>query len=296
MIRASPAVERYCALEANIKRRHFNVLSERHWSNLDDGRVIPNHLKHGINNLAVFSAAMNRGMRSGNPSARSSSSYHPTLHDPKVFRSTQKLCNCKSRSWTCQLSALPPSSSSKPTNPETRAVDASLAPVKSSLETQGPASATDGSHDNHSSTGESSTSIGAPATTPSNVTPPTPWLDALVPIPGSGGYKTRRRDILKLLPLTVAASCLAVIATRGKAFSYTSPAAILAAFITPPSGPDSESPSSSATTRVDAYVRYIAGIEKKGGGPEVPDFQRYGDWINSGPLSMAKELKGKVGL
>ncbi|MEW5313748.1 MAG: hypothetical protein WDW38_005289 [Sanguina aurantia] len=124
--------------------------------------------------------------------------------------------------------------------------------------------------------------------------PPTPWLDALVPIPLSGGYRTRRRDILKVLPLAVAASCLAVVATRSKAFSYTSPAAILAAFVTPPSGPDPDSTPSSDTSRVDAYVRYIAGIEKRGGGQEVPDFQRYGDWINSGPLSMGKELKGKV--
>lgn len=240
---------------------------------------------------------MNRGMRSGTLSASSSSSYHhPTLHDLKLLRSTQKRGNCKSRSLSSQLSALPPSSSSKPTSPAARAVDDPLATVNPSVEAQKPASATDGSHTNHSSAGQSSTSTNSPpATTPANVTPPTPWLDALVPIPGSGGYKTRRRDLLKLLPLTVAASCLAVIATRGKAFSYTSPAAILAAFISPPSGPDSESLSSSATTRVDAYVRYIAGIEKKGGGPEVPDFQRYGDWINSGPLSMGKELKGKVG-
>lgn len=175
-----------------------------------------------------------------------------------------------------RLSALPPPSSSPPSS---RPAPETPAPASTSIP---------------SSTANEGSSNGHP-TSNSQPEPSTPWLDALVPIPLSGGYRTRRRDILKVLPLAVAASCLAVVATRSKAFSYTSPAAILAAFVTPPSGPDQDSTSSSDTSRVDAYVRYIAGIEKRGGGQELPDFQRYGDWINSGPLSMGKELKGKVG-
>jgi len=118
------------------------------------------------------------------------------------------------------------------------------------------------------------------------------WLDQSVGLPA--GYRTTRRELLKLLPLGGALGCVWVAATRFKAMSFASPQALINAVV--PSGPDPATLSPSAgSERVQAFKRYILELEGRGGGKAVPDFPFGLDWLNtSGPLSLKRQLKGKL--
>ncbi len=58
------------------------------------------------------------------------------------------------------------------------------------------------------------------------------WLNQPVPLPG--GYRTSRRELLKLASLGGAGGCFYVAATRAKAMSFASPQALLNALMPPP--------------------------------------------------------------
>ncbi|KAG2443188.1 hypothetical protein HYH02_009265 [Chlamydomonas schloesseri] len=107
------------------------------------------------------------------------------------------------------------------------------------------------------------------------------WLGGRVDLPA--GYRTTRRELLKLVTLAGGAGCLWVAGTRLEAMKYGSPAALMNALAPPPD------PSALAAEgdRVAAFKRYIADLERRGGGKEVPDFPRGADWINSAPLTLA---------
>ncbi|GLC49396.1 hypothetical protein PLESTB_000214800 [Pleodorina starrii] len=107
------------------------------------------------------------------------------------------------------------------------------------------------------------------------------WLNQPVPLPG--GYRTSRRDLLKFASLAGAAGCFYVAATRAKAMSFASPQALINALLPPPAPAQLEE----GGDRVSAFKRYIADLERRGGGREVPDFPRGADWLNSAPLSLA---------
>eukprot|EP00198_Chlamydomonas_reinhardtii_P004277 XP_001693613.1 predicted protein [Chlamydomonas reinhardtii] len=77
------------------------------------------------------------------------------------------------------------------------------------------------------------------------------WLSGRVDLPA--GYRTSRRDLLKLVSLAGGAGCLWVAGTRLEAMKYASPAALMNALAPP---------------------------------PEVPDFPRGADWLNSAPLTL----------
>ncbi|EFJ50214.1 hypothetical protein VOLCADRAFT_80356 [Volvox carteri f. nagariensis] len=95
------------------------------------------------------------------------------------------------------------------------------------------------------------------------------------------GYRTTRRELLKFASLAGAAGCFYVAATRSKAMSFASPQALINALMPPPA-PESLD----GGDRVAAFKRYIADLERRGGGREVPDFPRGADWLNSAPLTL----------
>ncbi|KAI7838239.1 hypothetical protein COHA_007984 [Chlorella ohadii] len=118
------------------------------------------------------------------------------------------------------------------------------------------------------------------------------WLDGWVDLPA--GYRTTRRDALKFLSLGGAFGSLWVGITRAQSLSYVSPQAILNALL-----PQAQLPAAAAETggdggRVAAFKRYIADLEKRGGGTAVPEFPAGADWLNAPPLRMSRELRGKV--
>lgn len=51
-----------------------------------------------------------------------------------------------------------------------------------------------------------------------------------------------------------------------------------------------ENPAASvgAVDRVSAFERYIADLERRGGGEQVPDFAQGLEWLNAPPLSMSR--------
>ncbi|KXZ45018.1 hypothetical protein GPECTOR_59g625 [Gonium pectorale] len=108
------------------------------------------------------------------------------------------------------------------------------------------------------------------------------WLSAPVPLPG--GYRTSRRDVLKLGSLAGAAGCFYTAFRNAKAMSYASPQALLNALLPPPAP---AAPGDASGDRVAAFKRYIADLERRGGGREVPEFPAGADWLNSAPLRLA---------
>ncbi|GIL63414.1 hypothetical protein Vafri_17446 [Volvox africanus] len=86
------------------------------------------------------------------------------------------------------------------------------------------------------------------------------WLSQPVPLPA--GYRTTRRDLLKLTSLAGAVGCLYVAASRAKAMSFASPQALINALMPPPA----PKPLDEGIDRVSAFKRYIADLERRGGG------------------------------
>ncbi|KAG2497240.1 hypothetical protein HYH03_004827 [Edaphochlamys debaryana] len=123
-----------------------------------------------------------------------------------------------------------------------------------------------------------------PATGPSaapGLDPVQTWLNGTVPLPA--GYRTTRRDVMKLGLLGTSAACAWVVLTRSRAMSFASPQALIN-MVAPPPAPQA---SPGEGDRVAAFRRYIADLERRGGGKLVPDFPRGADWLNTAPLSMA---------
>ena len=76
-----------------------------------------------------------------------------------------------------------------------------------------------------------------------------------------------------------------------QAMSFVSPKALLNALL------PREDVSKTVTLsedRVPAFKRYIADLEKRGGGEVVPEFPANAEWLNAPPLKLGRELRGKV--
>ncbi|XP_051144550.1 protein SUPPRESSOR OF QUENCHING 1, chloroplastic isoform X2 [Andrographis paniculata] len=109
-----------------------------------------------------------------------------------------------------------------------------------------------------------------------------------------GGVQGSRRDVLRYGSLTISISCLIFIITNWKAMQYTSPKAIWNSFFgtgSPPFGPKEED---SGSERVKQFVNYISDLEKRGTATTVPEFPSKLDWLNTAPLQLQRDLKGKV--
>ncbi|KAI3858545.1 hypothetical protein MKX03_005593 [Papaver bracteatum] len=112
--------------------------------------------------------------------------------------------------------------------------------------------------------------------------------------PAAGGFQGSRRNILKYASLGIALSCVAFTVTNWKAMQYTSPKAIqnLLFGVSRPTFGQNEGQAQSA--RVQQFVNYISDVEARGSAQIVPEFPSKLDWINTAPLQLRKDLKGKV--
>ncbi|KAI3918261.1 hypothetical protein MKX01_041581 [Papaver californicum] len=113
-------------------------------------------------------------------------------------------------------------------------------------------------------------------------------------IVAAGGFQGSRRNILKYASLGIALSCVAFTVTNWKAMQYTSPKAIqnLLFGVSRPTFGQNEGQAQSA--RVQQFVNYISDVEARGSAQIVPEFPSKLDWINTAPLQLRKDLKGKV--
>jgi len=115
------------------------------------------------------------------------------------------------------------------------------------------------------------------------------FLDGEVALPA--GYRTSRRDTLKILNFGVFMLAGYSLVSRAKAMSYANPKAIVNTFMSLGS---IRTGVGSSGSRVAAFKRFIGDVEKRGGGEAVPEFPLGLTWLNSPPLHMARELQGKL--
>ncbi|XP_022865066.1 protein SUPPRESSOR OF QUENCHING 1, chloroplastic isoform X2 [Olea europaea var. sylvestris] len=109
-----------------------------------------------------------------------------------------------------------------------------------------------------------------------------------------GGLQGSRRDILRYGSLGIAISCLLFTIANWKVMQYASPKAIwnlLFGASSPPFGQDKED---SRFIRIQQFTNYIADLEKRGNATIVPEFPSKLDWLNTAPLQLRRDLKGKV--
>ncbi|XP_050383338.1 protein SUPPRESSOR OF QUENCHING 1, chloroplastic isoform X2 [Argentina anserina] len=103
-----------------------------------------------------------------------------------------------------------------------------------------------------------------------------------------------RRDIVKYGSLGISLSCLAFTISNWKAMQYASPKAIwnLIFGVNQPS--ITQNDGESKMDRIQQFVNYISDLEARGTAPIVPEFPPKLDWLNTAPIKLSKELKGKV--
>jgi len=115
------------------------------------------------------------------------------------------------------------------------------------------------------------------------------WLNTSIDLPGE--WKTDRRSVLKVMNLGLATTCFYLLYSRSQALSVMSPRSVVKALN--PFRKDAAMPVASGS-RVEAFKRYIADVESKGGGSAVRDFPMGLDWFNAPPLSLQRDLRGKL--
>ncbi|KAI7736671.1 hypothetical protein M8C21_009136, partial [Ambrosia artemisiifolia] len=103
-----------------------------------------------------------------------------------------------------------------------------------------------------------------------------------------------RRQIIRYGSLGIALSCLYFTATNMKAMQYASPKAIWNLLFGSSSPPFGQSEDGTRSTRIQQFINYIADVESKGNTPQVPEFPSKLDWLNTAPLQLRRDLKGKV--
>ncbi|KAL8553826.1 hypothetical protein ACS0TY_002199 [Phlomoides rotata] len=114
------------------------------------------------------------------------------------------------------------------------------------------------------------------------------------PIFSIGGFQGSRRNILRYGSLGIALSCLYFTATNLKAMQYASPKAIWNLFLGasgPPFGPKEDN---FRNERIQQFVDYMSDLDKRGTATTVPEFPSKLDWLNTAPLQLRRDLKGKV--
>lgn len=114
-------------------------------------------------------------------------------------------------------------------------------------------------------------------------------LDSPLVLPG--GLMTTRRNVLRSASLVGGLGSTLFALTHSKALSYVSPKAIINALVGVAGLPSS---TNEGEARITELKQYIADLDRRGGGAQVPEFESQLDWLNTAPLSMNKELKGKL--
>ncbi|KAL8155577.1 hypothetical protein AgCh_000823 [Apium graveolens] len=108
-----------------------------------------------------------------------------------------------------------------------------------------------------------------------------------------GGLQGTRRDILRYGSLGISLTCLVFAISNWKSMQYASPKAIWNLLFGVGSPPFKESEEGSRP-RIQQFVNYISDLESKGTAPTVPEFPPKLDWLNTAPLQLSRDLKGKV--
>ncbi|KAK6143850.1 hypothetical protein DH2020_024198 [Rehmannia glutinosa] len=109
-----------------------------------------------------------------------------------------------------------------------------------------------------------------------------------------GGFQGSRREILRYGSLGIALSCLFFTVTNWKAMQYASPKAIWNLFFGASRSPFGPKEEESRNERIQQFVNYISDLEKRGTATVVPEFPSKLDWLNTAPLQLRRDLKGKV--
>uniref|UniRef100_A0A7N0TF14 Thioredoxin domain-containing protein n=1 Tax=Kalanchoe fedtschenkoi TaxID=63787 RepID=A0A7N0TF14_KALFE len=100
-----------------------------------------------------------------------------------------------------------------------------------------------------------------------------------------------RRDLLRYGSLGISISCLLFALTNRKAMQYASPKALWNMIFGVNRLTFNQN---EGDDRVQQFINYISDLETRGDAPVVPEFPLKLDWLNSAPLHLGKELKGKV--
>ncbi|KAJ0534566.1 putative transcription factor WD40-like family [Helianthus annuus] len=109
-----------------------------------------------------------------------------------------------------------------------------------------------------------------------------------------GRLQGSRRQIIRYGSLGIALSCLYFTATNMKAMQYASPKAIWNLLFGSSSPPFGQSEDGTRSSRIQQFINYIADVESKGNTTQVPEFPSKLDWLNTAPLQLRRDLKGKV--
>ncbi|KAE9446699.1 hypothetical protein C3L33_21433, partial [Rhododendron williamsianum] len=104
-----------------------------------------------------------------------------------------------------------------------------------------------------------------------------------------------RRDIVRYGSLGIAISCLVFTITNWKAMQYASPKAIWNSLFGVSNSPSfGQNEGGSRSARVQQFVNYISDLETRRTASIVPEFPSKLDWLNTAPLKLNRDLKGKV--
>ncbi|PWA90389.1 haloacid dehalogenase-like hydrolase family protein [Artemisia annua] len=109
-----------------------------------------------------------------------------------------------------------------------------------------------------------------------------------------GGLQGSRRQIVRYGSLGIALSCLYFAVSNMKAMQYASPQAIWNLLFGTKSPPFGKSEDDTRSSRIQQFINYISDVESKGNASQVPEFPSKLDWLNTAPLQLRRDLKGKV--
>ncbi|GJR52652.1 protein suppressor of quenting 1, chloroplastic isoform X2 [Tanacetum coccineum] len=109
-----------------------------------------------------------------------------------------------------------------------------------------------------------------------------------------GGLQGSRRQIVRYGSLGIALSCLYFTVSNMKAMQYASPKAIWNLLLGGKSPPFGKSEDGTRSSRIQQFTNYISDVESKGNTSQVPEFPSKLDWLNTVPLQLRRDLKGKV--
>ncbi|GMH11336.1 hypothetical protein Nepgr_013177 [Nepenthes gracilis] len=110
----------------------------------------------------------------------------------------------------------------------------------------------------------------------------------------SGWLQASRRDLLRYGSLGIAISCIFFTITNWKAMQYASPKALWNLIFGPSSPSFEQKEGEPQYNRVQQLVNYISDLETRGNALTVPEFPSRLDWLNTTPLQLYRDLKGKV--
>ncbi|KAK3022767.1 hypothetical protein RJ639_046730 [Escallonia herrerae] len=103
-----------------------------------------------------------------------------------------------------------------------------------------------------------------------------------------------RRDIVRYGSLGIALSCLLFTVANWKSMQYASPKAVWNLLFGVSSPTFEQREEKSRSVRIQQFMNYISDLESRGTATLVPEFPAKLDWLNTAPLQLHRDLKGKV--